>query len=195
MAKVNRKEKRKLLFKKGSEARKASKPVFEKKQLEEIKRKPSAKRFILFVGNLPYTTTEEEIRKHFEACNISKVRLRSNGICFLEFEGENAATRLHHALQLHHSSFNNRRINVELSAGGGGNNQSRRDKIKQKNEDIQKELGKRIEDKKTSNSVETSKPKKMPNNRSKAKQEISEETIVEAQSKGINPARLAALKK
>lgn len=148
MPKASRKELRKSLFKKGAEARQAqqaAKPVIEKPAPVPTRHAP--KRYILFVGNLPYNSDEAAIRNHFKACEISKVRLRSNGICFLEFEGENAAARLYRALQFHHTMFENRKINVEFSAGGGGNSKNRRDKIKQKNEDFQKEMTKKTETK------------------------------------------------
>lgn len=70
--------------------------------------------------------------------NIPRVRLltnkstgqddpgKSKGFAFLEFTSPNA---LQHALKLHHSTLSGRKINVELSAGGGGNSAVRKAKI------------------------------------------------------------------
>ena len=38
------------------------------------------------------------------------------------------------ALALHHSTMKNRKINVELTVGGGGNSEARVTKLKEKNE-------------------------------------------------------------
>lgn len=50
----------------------------------------------------------------------------SKGCAFLEFT---TATGLQSALRLHHSSLSGRKINVELTAGGGGNSATRKAKI------------------------------------------------------------------
>lgn len=61
---------------------------------------------------------------------------RSRGCAFVEFTN---ATALQKALRFHHTTFHGRAINVELTAGGGGKSQQRKDKIKKKNESLQKE--------------------------------------------------------
>jgi len=55
---------------------------------------------------------------------------RSRGCAFLEFS---KASGLQNALRLHHSELDGRKINVELSAGGGGKNEARVKKLKEKN--------------------------------------------------------------
>ncbi|GAA5994436.1 Nop6p [Rhodotorula paludigena] len=97
-------------------------------------------RLLLFVGNMSYTTTADEIKKHFEPCGEAPaVRLltpktssdssskpASKGCAFLEFT---SGTALQSALRLHHSTLSGRKINVELTAGGGGNSAARKAKI------------------------------------------------------------------
>lgn len=56
------------------------------------------------------------------AATVSK----SKGCAFVEFT---IATALQSALRLHQSDFAGRKINVELSAGGGGNSEARKAKI------------------------------------------------------------------
>ncbi|KAJ7361501.1 hypothetical protein DFH08DRAFT_844391 [Mycena albidolilacea] len=104
-------------------------------------------RFILFVGNLKYTTTAEAIKAHFAACDPPPtVRLRtpkpsasgkpvnkSKGCAFVEFTHRNA---LQQGLKLHQSELEGRRINVELTVGGGGKSDSRLDKLKERNKGL-----------------------------------------------------------
>ena len=92
---------------------------------------------VVFVGQLPYTATEDDIREHFTkgleiAESDMKVRLltkktedgtsKSRGMAFVEFSD---AEQQHLALTLHRSYFGTgegqrrRQINVEKTAGGG----------------------------------------------------------------------------
>ncbi|KAI5121137.1 hypothetical protein M0805_007135 [Coniferiporia weirii] len=97
-------------------------------------------RYILFVGNLKYATTKEAVLAHFAVCDPPpQVRLltpksssasKSKGCAFLEFSHRNA---LQQALKLHQSELDGRRINVELTAGGGGKSEKRIDKLKERN--------------------------------------------------------------
>ncbi|KAK6614668.1 RNA-binding protein [Botrytis cinerea] len=103
-----------------------------------------AARFIVFIGNLPFTATTASIKNHFAAVKPASVRhltekgnpSKSRGCAFLEFEGyDHMKTCLK---QFHQSTFNDgisapRKLNVELTAGGGGNTKDRRSKIKEKN--------------------------------------------------------------
>lgn len=94
-------------------------------------------RFLLFVGNLPFNTTETELQSHFKACEPDIIRIRQEkGFAFLEFssEREDIQKRMDLALRMHHSMLRDRRINVELTAGGGGNSANRIQKLKSKNE-------------------------------------------------------------
>lgn len=126
-------------------------------------------RFIVFVGNLPYTTTTETLSSHFAKIRPDSVRHlthksedglgtqstgksskhkapktkgaaldKSKGFGFLEFTSYD---RMRTCLQLyHHSNFDDgkspaRKINVELTAGGGGKkSKDRQEKLKVKNE-------------------------------------------------------------
>lgn len=121
-------------------------------------KKDVQQRFILFVGNLGFKTTKDRIEAVFrQALGASSledtvtnqlmsvvgetpsVRLLTNkakpgstagptsrGIAFVEFPN---STLLQQALKLHHTQLDGRRINVELTAGGGGSGQARKDKI------------------------------------------------------------------
>ncbi|KAJ7170112.1 hypothetical protein C8R46DRAFT_223832 [Mycena filopes] len=112
-------------------------------------------RFILFVGNLKYTTTAEALKVHFAACDPPPtVRLRtpkptpgkpankSKGCAFVEFSHRNA---LQQGLKLHQSELEGRRINVELTVGGGGKSGARTDKLKERNKGLFDERKERIE--------------------------------------------------
>lgn len=192
MPKASRKELRKTLFKKGSDARTEAKKASKEKHKEVEAQKPPPppqnKRYILFVGNLPYDVKEEQIKEHFKNCPIHSIRMRQNGICFLEFQGEDASQSLHHALQFHHTMLGKRKINVELSAGGGGNSTHRRNKIKQKNDDF-------LEEMKAKQKNQAAQPQAGAKKHFKEGKPASSEPVNKeyANTAGINPARLAAL--
>lgn len=137
---------------------------------KEEEEKRDDRRFIVFVGNMSYQSTAEEIAKHFlshcgekpsvrlltskgdpsKLAQLSKAKQKSiakgkasdpsaptsKGCAFLEFE---TATALQKALQFHHTQFQGRNINVELTAGGGGKGSERKEKIKKKNQDLEVE--------------------------------------------------------
>ena len=98
-------------------------------------------RFIAFMGNLPYDTKEESIQEFLKG--IGKVDVRMNyskegkfrGFCFVECCDNSQFQKL---LKMHHTKLGGRKINVELSAGGGGNSSSRKQKISKKNLKIKK---------------------------------------------------------
>ena len=46
---------------------------------------------------------------------------------------------LQKALSFHHTSFKSRKINVELTAGGGGNNENRVKKLQDKRKNLERE--------------------------------------------------------
>ncbi|CAE6504255.1 unnamed protein product [Rhizoctonia solani] len=109
------------------------------------------KRFILFVGNLPYTISKEQILEHFGQCSPAPtIRLltpksrsgkpqtavqaaKSKGCAFLEFTSHSA---MQIAIRKHHSELAGRRINVELTAGGGGNSNQRKEKLRTRNQTL-----------------------------------------------------------
>lgn len=94
----------------------------------------------VFVGQLAFTTTEDQLRAHFAAVpGMSgppvRVRLLSHkatgeprGMAFVQLAGE---ADVHTALKsLHKSVLGGRRLNVERTVGGGGTSTARLDKIK-----------------------------------------------------------------
>ncbi|KAI7904982.1 uncharacterized protein BX663DRAFT_501264, partial [Cokeromyces recurvatus] len=116
-----------------------------------MKRDANANRYIIFIGNLPYTTTKEELEIHFKSAGeIKSIRLMTDkitkkpkGFAFMEFEN---AKDLNKALAFHHTLFKKRQINVELTAGGGGNKSDvRKEKLKKKNERLAEERVKKHE--------------------------------------------------
>lgn len=90
---------------------------------DEAKKPP---RFIVFVGNLPFTATRESVAAHFAALHPASVRLltekadaaKSRGMAFVEFARfDHMQTAL---AKFHHSDFDDgrsapRKINVELT--------------------------------------------------------------------------------
>ncbi|KAJ5015950.1 putative RNA-binding protein [Colletotrichum sp. SAR 10_99] len=125
-------------------------------QEEEPAEGGKREKYIVFVGNLPYTANKESIRAHFSAYNPSAVRCLNKdnnpnvcrGIAFLEFSnGSNMRTCLD---KMHHTEFDDglspaRRINLELSAGGGGKSKFRREKIKSRNVQLDENRVKRMQ--------------------------------------------------
>eukprot|EP00474_Spongospora_subterranea_P010146 CRZ10604.1 hypothetical protein [Spongospora subterranea] len=100
---------------------------------------PRRKKWITFIGNLPYGMTEERLREFLNLDSDlievrlprnSKSRERIQGYAFCEFNN-NAALRK--CLLMHHTKLEGRRINVELTAGAGGNSVRRKNRIAKKN--------------------------------------------------------------
>ena len=122
----------------------------------------SKQRFIVFIGNLPYTATTAALQSHFSKLQPFTVRHstnketgRSRGFAFLEFE---CYDKMKTCLKLfHHSLFDAsvdavlsedgkrkksqaRKINVELTAGGGGGKSvARKERIRDKNKKLEAE--------------------------------------------------------
>ncbi|RFU28133.1 hypothetical protein B7463_g8190, partial [Scytalidium lignicola] len=121
------------------------------------KDKNKAPRFIVFIGNLPFSATQDSIKDHFKAVKPTEVRhltqkddpTKSKGCAFVEFEGYD---HMKTCLKLyHHSMFDDgisppRKINVELTAGGGGNAKDRRAKIQEKNQKLNEQRIRRIQE-------------------------------------------------
>ncbi|KAI0322167.1 hypothetical protein OF83DRAFT_1167828 [Amylostereum chailletii] len=128
-------------------------------------------RLILFVGNLKYTTSREAIQTHFAACDPPpSIRLltpkptrpgatvaKSKGCAFLEFTVKSA---LQQALKLHQSEIEGRRINVELTAGGGGKSENRLTKLKGRNKELNTQRSKKAEKTKALGEVPPSRPQR-----------------------------------
>ncbi|KAG8986816.1 hypothetical protein FRB95_003244 [Tulasnella sp. JGI-2019a] len=125
---------------------------------EPSKPKKKKGRYILFVGNLAYTTTAEAITRHFtlrapkskdgpdakplvpKAAKRPNVRLGTmkgsnapKGYAFVEYS---EPADLQRGLALHHTELDGRQINVEMTAGGGGNTEKRRQKVMEKNKKV-----------------------------------------------------------
>ncbi|SCU93097.1 LAFA_0F14664g1_1 [Lachancea sp. 'fantastica'] len=95
-------------------------------------------RFLIFVGNLPKGVTKVEIQAHFKSSAPDEIRVRPDkNIAFLEFDADkdqkNIQSRMDVALLQHKTEMQGRKINVELTVGGGGNSQARLEKLKAKN--------------------------------------------------------------
>jgi nucleolar protein 6 len=113
-------------------------------------KEPAAKRYIVFVGNLPHKPSAEllpALQAHFPTSPKS-VRMPTKkgsnapqGFAFVEFE---TAPDIEKALRCHHTIFMGRKINVELTAGGGGRGEKRMEKIRTRNETLAEERRKRI---------------------------------------------------
>ncbi|WAO87003.1 RRM domain-containing protein [Fusarium falciforme] len=115
-----------------------------------------ADRHIVFVGNLPFTATADTIQAHFASLSPIHVRCMSDpadskpcrGFAFVEFA---KVWHMRTCLdKFHHSMFEDgvspaRRINVELTAGGGGKTKRRQEKIQEKNRKLDENRTKRIQ--------------------------------------------------
>ncbi|KAJ1830350.1 hypothetical protein LPJ63_004986 [Coemansia sp. RSA 2711] len=123
----------------------AAEPPAEKKPKFERRTNDagSAIRFIAFVGNLPYKTTGDELRVFLKAANPTSVRLmtdkqtgNSRGFAFVEFA---SSADMRRALKFHHQQLGTKKINVELTAGGGGNSAKRKEKLDKRRVGMDKE--------------------------------------------------------
>ncbi|KAJ9125372.1 hypothetical protein QFC22_000332 [Naganishia vaughanmartiniae] len=145
------KGKEKEIVKDGEQVKTGEPDAEEGKKAKKTK-KDVKQRFILFVGHMSYDTTAAGLATHFEKEIGTKpsVRLlttkgtpatmyhkasesRSRGIAFVEFASSGA---LQAGLRLHHTELDGKLINVELTAGGGGGTDDRKQKIAERNERI-----------------------------------------------------------
>ncbi|KAK9366959.1 hypothetical protein V1509DRAFT_627829 [Lipomyces kononenkoae] len=117
------------------------------KKAKGEKKQPGGPRFILFIGNLLYSTTQDALQTHLVASKPDVIRIptdkitqKPKGFAFAEFMGQDASKRMKICLRLHHTELEGRKINVELTAGGGGSKStSRKQKLKEKNEKLETE--------------------------------------------------------
>lgn len=155
------------LAKRAKKARKAKKSASDEN--DGGKDSKSESRFVVFVGNLPFDATLAQVEQHFCKLAPSSIRFstdkatgKGKGFAFVEFD---AFDKMETCLKLyHHSIFGagvaddhaktqdeargkktkGRRINVELTAGGGGKkSQSRITKIQAKNQKLEEERARR----------------------------------------------------
>lgn len=136
------------------EAKKSDEPPKKKRKTRRGKKgkgvnQGKGPRFILFVGNLPYDIKTEELSNHFKSCKPDRFRIRQDkGIAFLEFDNDTKEiqSKMESALRMHHSELRNRKINVELTVGGGGNSENRKLKLKEKNEKLDVERNEKVKE-------------------------------------------------
>lgn len=105
----------------------------------ETPAKKTKRRYLLFVGNLPQTASQEDIVSHFEkrGVRIKDFRLlshkdtgKSKGCGFMELFGIKG---MQNAIKFHRTRMEGKHINVEVTCGGGGKTATRRAKITEKN--------------------------------------------------------------
>eukprot|EP00128_Syssomonas_multiformis_P007173 Colp12_sorted_trinity150504_noHs@18500 len=101
-------------------------------------------RQILFVGQLPYDVTVEQIKEHFAKHGAGDIAVRmltdkntgkSKGMAFIDVATEEAAAK---ALAVHHSKLSGRRINVEKSSISGEKGK-REKEVKETKKETEKE--------------------------------------------------------
>ncbi|OWF39068.1 uncharacterized RNA-binding protein C365.04c-like [Mizuhopecten yessoensis] len=104
---------------------------------EQTSSKHMAKAYVLFVGNLPFNISKEQLEEHFRKTGgVKMIRIpkekgtdKARGFAYIEFKD-----RISHgiALRLHQTTLAGRKINVEFTSIGG-KNKKRLEKLKLKN--------------------------------------------------------------
>jgi nucleolar protein 6 len=163
-------------------------------------------RFIVFVGNLPYTATKDELQAHFTKIEPTDIRIMTDkktskpkGFAFVEFD---RFDRMQTCLKKYnHSVFGDgkkgRKINVELTAGGGGNTSARVFKIQSKNEKLHDER-ERDREKRSELEAKQDERKKKKEQLQKPSKKVGQDSDSKEQPEengGIHPSRLAMLQK
>ncbi|SCV05271.1 LANO_0H03818g1_1 [Lachancea nothofagi CBS 11611] len=143
-------------------------------------------RFLIFVGNLPKGTTDVELKAHFKSSSPDEIRVRPDkNIAFLEFDADkdqkNIQSRMDVALLQHKTEMSGRKINVELTVGGGGNSEARLEKLKNKNLKMDDERRVRT-------------TKMILDSKNKAAKEAPKNTEPVELANGIHPDRLKNMK-
>ncbi|PVV02027.1 hypothetical protein BB560_003530 [Smittium megazygosporum] len=133
-------------------------------------RSPLKRRYLVFVGNLSFDSTKDELKQFFKATDPTDVRLitdkntgKSRGFAFVELGSSEA---LQKALKYHGMKFNGRKINVEYTVGGGGNSETRKNKIQQKRKNLETEREEEASENKTSNTSKSKHGESVPGNNS-----------------------------
>ncbi|XP_070535973.1 uncharacterized protein [Ptychodera flava] len=132
----------------------------QKQNSAKVKKKIKKLKFlVLFVGNLSYETTKEELEEHFtKTGGVIDVRIitkkesgESRGFAYVEFKDQQSLKK---GLELHHSKLSGRKINVEFTAPGRGKSSKRKLVIDRKNKHWKKQSMKQTfkKDKKMKNS-------------------------------------------
>lgn len=100
------------------------------------------KRYVLFVGNLPYDVTKAELVEHFQKTGeIRHIRIptdkqsnKPRGFAYVELANEDSYQR---GLSLHHTFVKGRRINVLYTQGGKKQGEEKKKDVKSKNFKLQ----------------------------------------------------------
>ncbi|XP_077993811.1 uncharacterized protein LOC144447609 [Glandiceps talaboti] len=108
-------------------------------RVKQVNTKTKKHRMVLFVGNLPFNTTKEELEEHFSKTGgVTEIRLITNkdtgeskGFGYVQFKNQQSFKK---GLDLHHSRLAGRRINVEFTVPGRGKSLKRKNVIHQKNQ-------------------------------------------------------------
>lgn len=179
----------------------------------------SNNRFIVFVGNLPYTATTAQLETHFNKISpkirhpTDKETGKSRGFAFLEFTDyvkmKTALKAYHHSLfepdriaagkdvRIGDKKNKGRMINVELTAGGGGKSNEREQKIRQKNMKLEEQrVRHREKEMKEQKRKEKFKMRKEQSLRDKeANRASSANGVIDGVGKGdVHPSRLGRVK-
>ncbi|KAH9257847.1 hypothetical protein BASA81_003866 [Batrachochytrium salamandrivorans] len=118
-------------------AKKAKVEEVQEVEEEGDKKDEKYSRLILFVGQIPFEATEQDLEKHFMEHGAGKVIVRlltdkatgkSKGLAFVDFT---SPQQLVCGLRVHRTRIMGRAINVERTVGGGGNNVNRKEKLVQ----------------------------------------------------------------
>jgi RNA recognition motif-containing protein len=114
--------------------------------------KPKFQDKIVFVGQLPYNATLTHIEHFFARKGLSNFKVRMlndksperkfRGIAFVEFSKPADASK---ALKFDRHFFGDRRIRVERTATGGGNNPKRRGRLQRSKEQQEQDKRQQIE--------------------------------------------------
>eukprot|EP00960_Hanusia_phi_P046718 757991-Hanusia_phi.AAC.17 len=105
-----------------------------------IKRKGSIDENILFIGQISYNATRDDLERFFSKHGFQDFTLRwltdkktrtNRGLAFIQFSHKNDLLK---ALKLDCSLFFGRRLRIERTASGGGNKLKRKNRIKQAKE-------------------------------------------------------------
>lgn len=112
-----------------------------KKARRSKKPKGPAKKYIIYIGNLPHSATKQDILEHFHMYSPTACRLlttrgsnESRGICFMEFGNANDMQAV---LSLDNETMNDKKLNISFAVGGKSD--SRRDLLVQKRQSLAKE--------------------------------------------------------
>lgn len=128
-----------LKKKKKSKAEKSDETTNEEETKKPVpkRKKQKFRSYSLFIGNLSYQTTKEQITEHFKKAGpIKEVRMITNpetnesrGFAYLDVEDN---VTYENVLGLHHTFLNRRRINVECTFGGSQSSLKRKSLIRNK---------------------------------------------------------------